>query len=88
LYITIVTAVRNRKALMRQGRLICGVALAAVLGAGTVQGQTIPAGVHPVPAIVSSLPFAGRATGWRSVSLDDRGIVGRSRWISRSVGLG
>ena len=37
---------------MRNERLICGVALAAVLGIGTVQAQTMPAGVHPVPAIV------------------------------------
>jgi hypothetical protein len=37
---------------MRCERLLGGVALAAVLGAGTVQGQSIPAGVHPVPATV------------------------------------
>ena len=37
---------------MRCERLLGGVALAAVLGAGTVQGQDIPAGVHPVPATV------------------------------------
>ena len=37
---------------MRYERLLCGAALAAVLGAGAVQGQDIPAGVHPVPATV------------------------------------
>ena len=37
---------------MRCERLLCGAALAAVLGAGTVQGQDIPAGVHPVPATI------------------------------------
>jgi hypothetical protein len=33
-------------------RLLCGAAFAAVLGAGTVQGQDIPAGVHAVPATI------------------------------------
>jgi hypothetical protein len=33
-------------------RLLGGVALAAVLGAGTALGQSIPAEVHPVPATV------------------------------------
>jgi hypothetical protein len=33
-------------------RLLGGAAVAAVLGAGTVQGQSIPADVHPVPATV------------------------------------
>jgi hypothetical protein len=33
-------------------RLLGGAAVAAVLGAGTVQGQAIPAGVHPVPATI------------------------------------
>jgi hypothetical protein len=37
---------------MRYERLLGGVALAAMLGAGTVQGQSIPAEVHPVPATV------------------------------------
>ncbi len=37
---------------MRHERLICGVALATLLGVGTVQAQTIPASVHPVPATV------------------------------------
>ena len=37
---------------MRYERLLCGAALAAVLGAGAVQGQDIPADVHPVPATV------------------------------------
>jgi hypothetical protein len=37
---------------MRCERLLSGVALAAMLGAGTVQGQSIPAEVHPVPATV------------------------------------
>ena len=37
---------------MRCERLLGGVALAAMLGAGAVQGQSIPAGVHPVPATV------------------------------------
>ncbi len=35
---------------MRCERLWCGVALAPALGAGTVQGQDIPARAHPVPA--------------------------------------
>ena len=33
-------------------RLLGGAAVAAVLGVGTVQGQSIPADVHPVPATV------------------------------------
>jgi DNA-binding beta-propeller fold protein YncE len=33
-------------------RLLCGVALAAVFGAGTAQGQDIPASVHAVPATI------------------------------------
>jgi hypothetical protein len=33
-------------------RLLGGVALIAVLGAGTVQGQDIPAAMHPIPAMV------------------------------------
>jgi hypothetical protein len=33
-------------------RLLGGAALAAVLGLGTVQAQTIPAGVYPVPATI------------------------------------
>jgi hypothetical protein len=37
---------------MRCERLLSGVALAAVLGDGAVQGQSIPADVHPVPATV------------------------------------
>jgi hypothetical protein len=37
---------------MRCERLLGGVALAAMLSIGTAQGQAIPAGVHPVPAIV------------------------------------
>ena len=37
---------------MRCKWLLGGVALAAMLGAGTVQGQEIPAGVHAVPATI------------------------------------
>lgn len=37
---------------MRREWTLCGVSLAAMLGAGTVQGQAIPADVHPVPATV------------------------------------
>jgi hypothetical protein len=37
---------------MRYERLLGGVALAAMLSAGTVQGQDIPAAVHPAPATV------------------------------------
>ena len=37
---------------MRYERFLCGAALAAMLGAGTVQGQAIPPGAYPVPATV------------------------------------
>jgi hypothetical protein len=37
---------------MRCKGLLGGAALAAVLGAGTVQGQDIPSNIHPVPATV------------------------------------
>jgi hypothetical protein len=37
---------------MRCERFLTGVALATVLGAGTVHGQNIPADVHPAPATI------------------------------------
>jgi hypothetical protein len=37
---------------MRCERLLSGVALAVVLGAGAAQGQNIPADVHPAPATI------------------------------------
>jgi hypothetical protein len=37
---------------MRCEQILTGVALATVLGAGTVQGQNIPADVHPAPATI------------------------------------
>jgi hypothetical protein len=68
---------------MRCKRLLGGVALAAMLGAGTVQGQDIPARVHSVPATILQVLKAFDNPEGAIFSAD-----GQSVFISNSAEIG